>query len=88
MDYLFSKFNSYFTFTESLKRDIPLASGGYLYPHDSIIADVSFLAALLSELYELTKDDFDTFYNTYKKAFVELEKIVYKFWKEDANGNK
>jgi hypothetical protein len=49
------KFEAYFGFTRSLCRVIPDATGAYsTYPDDSMMSDLTVLAALFGETYEAT----------------------------------
>jgi hypothetical protein len=52
------KFNAYFKFTGSLKRDVPnYPHPSFTYPNDSLISDLTLLAALFGETYEAFKQN-------------------------------
>ena len=47
------KFNAYFGFTQSLCRSVPHGSQSYfIYPNDSVMSDLTVLAALFGETYQ------------------------------------
>jgi hypothetical protein len=50
------KFNAYFGFTRSLARGVP-RHGWFIYPDDSLMSDLTVLAALFGETYEAFKQD-------------------------------
>jgi hypothetical protein len=58
------RFTSYFRFTAGLSRSCPNPGGGFLYPRDSLLADLSFLWTCFSELYEnFKKNDISVLVN-------------------------
>lgn len=79
------KFNSYFTFTSSLTRSIPLGGDNYRYPKDSIISDVTFLASLLAELHQfyLDKKKLKDFIEYHKKEVRALFLPIEAFWNQN-----
>jgi hypothetical protein len=46
------KFNAYFAFTRSLVRSVPDTHSGFIYPNDSLMSDLTILAALFGETYQ------------------------------------
>lgn len=89
MEILQLKFNAYFQFTAPLtkERGIPIPnSDRFIYPNDSILSDITVLAALFSEFYEQASRDFSLLVPQYPEAFKVLTEMVQIFWRE-TSGN-
>jgi hypothetical protein len=51
------KFNAYFAFTQNLSRTVPdTPHAGFIYPDNSVMSDLTILAALFGEIYQAFKD--------------------------------
>jgi len=51
------KFNAYFAFTQNLSRTVPnTPHAGFIYPDNSVMSDLTILAALFCEIYQAFED--------------------------------